>query len=55
MMHVNDEAHVRKFLTSIRIAPDIGPREEIPHVSRRTTKWIDSNVEILFMALVKFI
>ena len=30
-------------------------REEIPHVSKRTTNWIDSNVEILFMALVKVI
>ena len=27
-------------------------REEIPHVSKRTTNWIDSNVEILFMALL---
>ena len=30
-------------------------REEIPHVSKRTTNRIDSNVEILFMALVKVI
>jgi hypothetical protein len=30
-------------------------RKEIPHVSKRTTNWIDSNVEILFMALVKVI
>ena len=27
-------------------------REEIPHVSKRTTNWIDSNVEILFITLL---
>jgi hypothetical protein len=35
-----------------RGAEEVEAREEIPHVSKRTTNWIDSNVEILFMALL---